>query len=133
MGQNGLRLPALIPAATYFVLGALVNADDFQSTFKDDFTSWTGWYCVTWFVIFLFTTAYASLVVKWGAFPLAVFLVFFSQMVLFTVFTAISWNVFGISNPREEMMMSSLLVVSVPIIPLLARLIPKRLKKLASR
>jgi len=71
--------------------------------------------------------------VKWGAFPLAAFLVFFSQMVLFTVFTAMSWNVFGISVPREEMMMSSLLVVSVPIIPLLARLIPRRLRKLAAR
>jgi len=132
-GKMACALPALIPAATYFVLGAMVNADGFQSTFKDVVTSWTGWYWVTWFVIFLFTTAYASLVVKWGAFPLAAFLVFFSQMVLFTVFTAMSWNVFGISVPREEMMMSSLLVVSVPIIPLLARLIPRRLRKLAAR
>jgi ABC-type transport system involved in cytochrome c biogenesis permease component len=132
-GKMACALPALIPAATYFVLGAMLNADDFHSGFKGIFTSSAGWYFVTWFFIFLLVTAYASLVVKWGAFPLAVFLVFFCQMLLFTGFSAVSWTVFGAGSPREGMMFGTLLAISVPIIPVFARLIPKRLKKLAAR
>jgi hypothetical protein len=126
-------LPALIPAVTYFALGVLLNVEDFQEGAKWIFTHWIGWYCVVWFIIFLFVAAYASLIVKWGAFPLAIFLVFFSQMVLFPVSTAMSLFLFGNNHPSEDALVSWLLVVSVVIIPVLARLIPQRLRKLAAR
>lgn len=126
-------LPALMPAVCYFSLGALVNMEDFQWGFKGILTSWMGWYWIVWFVIFLFTAAYTSLIVKWGAFPLAVFLVFFCQMVLFPAFAAINWFLFRTGQVSEEAMVSWLLAASVIIIPVLARLIPHRLRKLAAR
>jgi hypothetical protein len=126
-------LPALMPAATYFALGALLNLEDFQSVSKDIFSSWFGWYWAVWFIIFLLVAAYASLIVKWGAFPLAVFLIFFSQMIMFTALSAISWFLFGVNNLSEETMTGFLLIISIAIIVVLARLIPRRLRKLAAR
>jgi hypothetical protein len=125
-------VPALIPAVIYFSLGAFLDLRDFEEACKDLFKSWFAWYCVVWFVIFLLVAAYASLVVKWGAFPLAIFLVFVGQMVLFPIFTALSWFVLGNPNPNEEALMSCLLVISLILIPVLSRLILLRLRMLAA-
>jgi ABC-type transport system involved in cytochrome c biogenesis permease component len=133
LGKAACVIPALLPAVSYFALGALLNGEDFKWAFHGIFTSWMGWYCVVWFVIFLILAAYVSLLVKWGGFPLTIFLVFFCQMVLFSSFSAISWYLLGSSYTSEDVVLKTLLVVSVCTIPILARLLLRRLKQLAAR
>ena len=108
-GKAACIIPALIPAVSYFALGALLNGEDFGWYFHEIFTSLMGWYCIVWFIIFVIVAAYASLLVKWGGFPLAIFLVFFCQMVLFSSLAAISWYSLGTFS-SEEVMRKTLLV-----------------------
>jgi hypothetical protein len=126
-------VPTLLPALTYFLLGAVLNFEDFKWAFDGIFTSWVGWYCFVWFILFLHLATYTSLVVRWGALPLSIFLVFFSQMILIPLFTAVSWYLFGVGSQNEDRMMACLLMVSVVAIAVLAYAIPRRLRKLAVR
>jgi len=125
-------VPALIPAICYFLLGALLDAEDFAKAFKQLVTSMSGWYSIAVFILFLHLAAYLSLVVKWGALPLAIFLVYLSQMILilmlmmFGMMFRMTWN-------SEVPVFAVLLTICSAAIVALARLIPGRLRLLAGR
>ncbi len=60
-------LLALVPAVGYFVLGALLDPASLMELLELPLV-WAG---IVFFVLFLHMTAYFSLIVKWGALPLA--------------------------------------------------------------
>jgi ABC-type transport system involved in cytochrome c biogenesis permease component len=126
-------VPALTPTLCYFFLGALLDADAFATGFRDVVTSWHGWYTIVVFVLFLHLAAYLSLVVKWGALPLAIFIVFFCWMVLLPIFFALSWALFGTSISSEEPMLICFMTIALAGMAILGYQIPRRLRKLAGR
>lgn len=126
-------VPALVPTVSYFLLGALLNPEDFGRGFKEIVTTWTSWYVFVWFVLFLHLAAWLSLIVKWGALPLAILVVYLCQMVLFPIYMVLTWAFFRSNGPSEAPMMVSLMVVGLVGIALLEREIPRRLRKLAAR
>jgi ABC-type transport system involved in cytochrome c biogenesis permease component len=125
-------VPALIPVICYFLLGALLDAEDFARAFMDLVTSLPGWYAIGLFVLFLHLAAYLSLVVKWGALPLAIFLIYLSQMILFSVLMMLS-VMFRITWNTEIPVFVALLTICSATIVIIARLIPRRLRLLAGR
>ena len=125
--------PVLVPTVSYFLLGAVLNPEDFGWGFKQIVTSWTSWYVFVWFVLFLHLAAWLSLIVKWGALPLAILAIYLGQMVLFPTYLALSLFLFRSNGPSEVPMMSSLGAIGLVGIFLLARDIPRRLTKLAAR
>jgi ABC-type transport system involved in cytochrome c biogenesis permease component len=126
-------IPAVAPTICYFVLGAVLDFEAFTTGLNDTLTSWPGWYAIVWFVLFLHLAAYLSLVVKWGALPLAIFIVYFSQMLLFPIFFALSWALFGSRGANEYPMLACLMMIGLAGIAILEYQIPRRLKKLAGR
>lgn len=110
-----------------------MDVDDFKWGFKGIVTSWAGWYAIVWFILFLHLAAYLSLVVKWGALPLTILLVVFCQMLLFPMFMAVSWFFYRNGPASEDLMMGCLLTISLTVIVVLARQLPRRLKQLAGR
>jgi len=89
-------LPALIPAASYFALGALCASKTILEEFshfpseKEGFAILTGLaYGVGQSVLFLYMTANLSLRLKRGALPLAIGIQFLVQMILPAMFMAV--------------------------------------------
>jgi ABC-type transport system involved in cytochrome c biogenesis permease component len=126
-------IPALVPALCYFLLGAVLNSEESSKDLKGIVTSWAGWYAIVLFVLFLHTAAYLSLVVKWGALPLAIFLVYFSQMLIFPMFAALSWFFFRSGSSGEGPMFFCLITIALTVIGVLEYRIPRRLQTLAGR
>jgi hypothetical protein len=67
-------LLALFPAVACFILGCALMPDLTLRAFLEIATDIGMWAGVSFFVLFLHITAYISLVVKWGALPLSLFL-----------------------------------------------------------
>lgn len=120
--------PVIIPTVCFFLLGALFDANDFARAFKNVVTSWAGWYAIAVFVVFLHLAAYLSLIVKWGALPLAVFAIFFVHMFGSLMLAVLAW-----APQREEPTFFMLTVAAIAVIFVLARAIPRRLRALAGR
>ena len=122
--------PALIPAVTYFALGALLDFDTFGTAAKEMFTTAAGLYGVMWFILFLHLTSYLSIVIKWGALPLSIFLVYVSQMFILPV--AFEWRRV---NGRDDDFLTwcVLLLIGLGIIAGLQLRIASRLRKLATQ
>jgi hypothetical protein len=126
-------IPFLLPSVFYFCIGAVLDWDDFSTACHDICTSWMGWYVFIWFVLFLHLAAYLSLLVKWGALPLAIFLIYVSQMILFPLFFALSWFLFRTEMSNEGTGMLLLMGIGVAGIIDLEYRIPRRLRLLAGR
>jgi ABC-type transport system involved in multi-copper enzyme maturation permease subunit len=126
-------VPTMAPTLCLFFLGALLHIESFAAQFEHLLTSWAGWYGMVWFVLFLHLAAYLSLVVKWGALPQAIFLVFFCQMFLFLIVIPFSWLLFRFSISNEHFTMFCLTLIGLAGIAVLEYQIPRRLKQLAGR
>jgi len=84
-------VPGMAPTVTYFVLGALIYPEGFAKFVVESVLSPYSWYAVVWYLAFLHLVAYLSLVVKWGALPLAIFMMyFFHSCLVMPVFFMIS-------------------------------------------
>jgi ABC-type transport system involved in multi-copper enzyme maturation permease subunit len=126
-------LPTLIPAAVYFLLGALLNIDDLGRGLENLVFTWGFAVSVVWFVFFLHLAAYLSLVIKWGALPLAIFLVYVFQMFLLSIFMSLRFMIFGPRMGSDFPMTIIQLLIGLGAIVLLEYRIGRRLRHLAGQ
>lgn len=76
-------VPALIPAVLVFLIGCAFDHDGMLVKLWKVFTDPAVWMSLAGFVLFLHVTAWFSLIVKWGALPLALFAMYFAHACLF--------------------------------------------------
>jgi ABC-type transport system involved in multi-copper enzyme maturation permease subunit len=126
-------LPTLIPAAFYFLLGALMDSDDFGQALSHVVFTWWGLNTFLWFALFLHLAAYLSLAIKWGALPMAIFLVFLFQSMFTTLFGALAFMMFRWQMRSDVPLLVCEISIGAAAIVLLERRIAARLKKLAGQ
>ncbi len=80
-------LIALIPAASYFLLGVVLAPKEFGEAIEEIIDEPGFWYFTAQFFFFLHLAALLSLYVKWGAFPLAIGTIYVGNFVFFVVFS----------------------------------------------
>jgi len=69
-------LIALVPAAAWFFLGLLIFPEGFFDTIEDILDEVESWFMIVQYIFFLHLVLYLSLLIKWGAAPLAFALVY---------------------------------------------------------
>jgi len=126
-------LPTLIPAVVYFLLGALLNIEELGRGLEHMVFTWGFAVSVVWFVFFLHLAAYLSLVIKWGALPLAIFFVYIFQMFLLSIFMGLRFMMFGPRMGSDSPMTIIQLLVGLGAIVLLEYRIGRRLRHLAGQ
>ena len=126
-------LPTLIPAVVYFLLGALLNIEELGRGLEHMVFTWGFAVSVVWFVFFLHLAAYLSLVIKWGALPLAIFFVYIFQMFLLSIFMGLHFMMFGPQMGGDFPMTLIQLLVGLGAIVLLEYRIGRRLRHLAGQ
>jgi hypothetical protein len=100
-------LLGLLPAAACFAAGAALDPDSFFDGLRESSGSLQPWYYLLMFVTFLHLTALLSLIVRWGALPLALVITVFAMSCLFM-------PVFLISAPAA-MATGSMLAALAPL------------------
>jgi hypothetical protein len=126
-------LPTLIPAAVYFLLGALINIEDFGRALENMVFTWGFAVSAVWFLFFLHLAAFLSLVIKWGALPLAIFLVYVLQMFLIWVSFMARFFIFGPQMGSDLPMTLIQFLIGLGAIAFLEYRIAQRLRHLAGR
>ncbi len=126
-------LPSLIPAAVYFLIGALLNIEDFGRVLQHVVFTWGSVASVVWFLFFLHLAAFFSLFIKWGALPLAIFLVYLFQMFLVWISFMARFLVFGMGTMSDFPMIAGEIVIGLGAIVFLEYRIAQRLRELAGR
>ena len=97
-------------------------------------TNSSGWCAVVWFVMFLHLTAYLSILIKWGALPLAIFLTY-CAMTATSALTFLFWAVVGFRGGASSQFAMFLPAILVGIVgTLICHIgIYKRIEALAGR
>jgi ABC-type transport system involved in multi-copper enzyme maturation permease subunit len=124
--------PAMIPACLCLLLGALIYPEGVGEFVSEWVPHSAFWYGVVTFFLFLFMTAYFSLVVKWGALPLAIFAIYLLQMFQFMIGGLIVAGL-GFRPSGEIEVFLVLTVIAVGGIVGFAHLIRLKLEALAGR
>lgn len=128
-------IPAIVPSFSCFIVGTLLDPEDFLYGLHNVLTNSFGWCVLIWFVLFLHVTTYLSLMVKWGSLPLAIFLMYCAITVMATG-TALIWTLwvgsrFGTIEPIWEFL-PSIMVGAAGVIAFHVGIL-KRLRTLAAR
>ena len=87
---------ALLPAASYFIMGAYFNPQDLAYVVGDLWEEPQAWYAIAMYIVFVHLVAFLSLYIKWGALPLAFALTY----ILGVMFVPLVWTIradFGIA------------------------------------
>ncbi len=97
-------LIAFVPVVWWFVIGALLAPKSFTYEFDRIFVEGWFWWMVFSYVLLLHLITFLSLFVKWGAIPLGIGIVFFSNMIcIFTMqYFVIRTGKWGISSDDEK-------------------------------
>lgn len=126
-------LPSLVPAAVYFLLGALLNSEEFLRVLENVVFTWGSAVSVVWFVFLLHLAAFLSLFIKWGALPLAVFLVYVFQMFLVWISFMARFLISGMGPMSEFPTIAGEILIGLGAIVFLEYRIAQRLRELAGR
>ena len=73
-------LLGLVPAACFFALGALIAPDMIGEFLEEALDEWGFYYFIAQYVLFLHLVVYLSILVKWGAMPLAFGILYIGNM-----------------------------------------------------
>lgn len=124
-------LLGLIPASTYLVLGMLLGHENFL--FENILLSPQAWSVLVQFIVFLHLTAYLSLIVKWGAMPLAIATLFFVNTCLLSWVAVIPMMIVQAITGEEEAAIMPIIYFGAVVVAILQFLIRQRLHSVASQ
>ena len=133
--KAGGALLSLTPAVGWFCVGAVLAPDSFFDGLEPFFTypeAIIAWLYLLIFVLFLYLTAYLSLMVKWGALPLAIGLLSIGFGCCISPFSVI-FVLIGEGFGSEVAAVFPYFALSVGLLGYLHYLIGRRLEALSSR
>ena len=117
-------LMGLIPAATFFLLGAMIYPEGIAE-FLDDALDEVGfYYAVSQYLLFLHLVVLLSISIKWGAMPLAFAIMFIGNQMVFMM-------MFGVGGGGEEAVLGVFVIFSCIGMGVIQLLVASRLRTLA--
>ncbi|MBM82351.1 MAG: hypothetical protein CMJ78_17435 [Planctomycetaceae bacterium] len=122
-------LLSLFPSLLFFFIGTMMAPETFGFwLFRPE-----SWGCVIVFVLFLHMTAYLSLIVKWGAMPLAIAVLFvFGTCCIYPLFSLPMMLMYLMTDSEQALIMPTIYLGAV-LIAVIQYFIGVRLKELARR
>ncbi len=125
-------LPALFPAALFALVACASHVSSTLPLLLDVVSTIQAWVGLAVFVLFLHVTAYMSLLVKWGALPLSLFIMYFTQSCMVAPLLSI-FMILGMLTHSEGMIFIPYIATCVIACYVLQIFIVRRLEAVASQ